>query len=57
MNGKKFNPSKTIDPQTEYSKEVFANSIIKPNSGKIDFSGFDPLLDRIVSVLDQYAPP
>ena len=57
LNGKKFNPSGTIDPQTEYSKEVFANSIIKPNASKIDFSGFDLLLDRIVSVLAHYSPP
>ena len=56
LNGKKFSAKAKIDPQTEYSKEIFANSVIKPNASKIDFSGFDPLLDRIVSVLDHYSP-
>lgn len=58
LNGKKFNPNPKngkIDPQTEYGKEVFAKSVVKPNADKIDFTGFDPLLDRIVGVLDHYA--
>ncbi len=56
LNEKKFNHSGSIDPQTEYGKEVFAKSVVKPNSHKIDFSGFDPLLNRIVAVLDHYSP-
>ena len=55
LNGKKFNSSGKIDPQTEYGKEVFAKSVVKPNSHKINFSGFDSLLDRIVAVLDHYS--
>ena len=47
---KRFNPAAKIDPEKEYGKEVFANSVVKPNAGNIDFSGFDPLLDRIVAV-------
>ena len=54
LNGKKFNPESKIDPKTEYSKEVFAKSIVVPNATKIDFVGFDPLLDRLVRVLDDY---
>lgn len=54
LNGKKFNANAKIDPDTEYSKEVFAKSVVKPNADKINFSGFDPLLARIVSVLDHY---
>ncbi|MCB9973739.1 MAG: RNA-directed DNA polymerase [Rhodospirillales bacterium] len=54
LKGKKFNPNSKIDPQKEYGKEVFANSVVKPNANEIDFSGFDPLLSRIVSVLDDY---
>ena len=53
LNGKKFNPKK-IDPQTEYGKHVFAESVIKPNAHQIDFSGFDPLLDRITAVIGDY---
>lgn len=52
---KKFNPKRTIDPETEYGKEVFAKSVVKPNAHNIDFSGFSLLLDRIVAVLDHYA--
>lgn len=55
LNGKKFNPDSTIDPQSEYGKEVFAKTVVKPNARHIDFSGFDPLLDRIAAVLDDYA--
>lgn len=54
LQGKKFNAAAKIDPTKEISKEVFAKSVIKPNADKIDFSGFDPLLDRIVAVLDHY---
>ena len=54
LNGKKFNSSNTINPETEYSKEVFANSVVKPNAGNIDFSGFDPLLERIVAAIEHH---
>ncbi len=57
LKGKKFNPAPKIDPATEYSKEVFANAVVKPNAKTIDLSGFDPLLDRIGSVLDDYGKP
>jgi hypothetical protein len=45
LKGKKFNPNSKIDPTSEYGKEVFANSVIRPNTSNIDFSGFDPLLE------------
>jgi RNA-directed DNA polymerase len=54
LKGKSFNPNK-IDPTKEYGKEVFAKSVVKPNAAKIDFSGFDPLLDRIEKVLKVYS--
>ena len=55
LNGKKFNPDSTIDPQSEYGKEIFANRVVKPNARHIDFSAFDPLLDRVAAVLKDYA--
>ena len=55
LNEKKFNPASKIDPNTEYSKEVFAKSVVKANAGKIDFSGFDPLLDRMCKVIQHYS--
>ena len=54
LKGKKFCPKGTIDRQAEYGKEIFAKSIVKPNAPNIDFSGFDPLLDRIAAVLVDY---
>jgi hypothetical protein len=54
LNDKKFSPESKIDTTKEYGKEIFAKSVIKPNASKIDFSGFDPLLSRIVSTLDDY---
>lgn len=54
LNGKKFNSKKKINPQTDYGKEIIAMSVIKPDAENIDFSGFDPLLDRIVAVLNDY---
>jgi retron-type reverse transcriptase len=55
LNGKKFSPKNDIDTNHEYSKEVFAKSVIKPNARNIDFSGFSPLLTRIVKVLRHHA--
>lgn len=55
LKGKKFNSDNKINPETEYSKEVFAKSVVKPNAGKIDFSGFDPLLERICKVIQYHA--
>ena len=54
LKGKSFGRKGKINPETEYGKEIFANSVIKPNSRDIDFSGFDALLDRIVAVLEHY---
>ena len=57
LKGKKFSPASKIDPSKEYGKEVFANSVVRPSAASIDFSGFDPLLERIAKVLLHYKPP
>jgi len=49
--GKTFNPNDDIDTDKEYGKVVFAERVVAPNASKIDFSGFEPLLDRIVAVI------
>ena len=54
LDGKKFNNKNKINTQTEYGKQVFAISVVKPNAPNINFSGFDPLLSRIVAVLKDY---
>lgn len=55
LNEKKFNAASKIDPSTEYSKEVFAKAVVKANADKIDFSGFDLLLDRICKVIQDHS--
>lgn len=53
LNGKTFNPDKP-DITKEFGKEIFAKSVVKPNAGSIDFSGFDPFLDRIIAVFNHF---
>jgi hypothetical protein len=57
LGGKKFNPDKDHNADGEYGKYVFAEKVVRPNAATIDFSGFAPLLDRIVAVVDHYSPP
>lgn len=55
INGKKLNTASKIDPSKDLSKEAFAKSVVKANADKIDFSGFDPLLERICKVIHHHA--
>lgn len=55
LNGKSLNLSGDIDPSKEYSKEIFAKSVVKADPEKIDFSGFDPLLARIEKAIQHHA--
>lgn len=55
IEGKVFNPNKEHEAPGEYGKVIFAERVVRPQAGTIDFSGFDPLLSRIDAVLDDYA--
>ena len=55
LDGKTFDPDKETDAPGKYGKAVFAARVVEPNADKINFSGFAPLLDRIVGVLDDHA--
>jgi RNA-directed DNA polymerase len=55
VDGKSFNPGKKHEAPGEFGKVIFAERVVRPQAGKIDFSGFDPLLTRIDAVLDDYA--
>ena len=57
LDGKTFNPNKDHGADGEYCKFHFADQVVRPNAGKIDFSGFVPLLKRIAAVIDHYVPP
>lgn len=51
LNGKTFNMKNDTDTATEYGKAYFADHVVGPNASKIDFSGFAPLLNRIVAAI------
>jgi RNA-directed DNA polymerase len=55
IDGKTFDPNKEHEEAGKYGKLVFANRVVVPRAATIDFSGFAPLLDRIVAVLDHHA--
>ena len=56
LGGKKFNPDKP-DITKEFGKHIFAEKIVRPDAAALNWKGFAPLLERIVSVLDDYKPP
>ena len=55
VNGLEFDPAKKHNAAGKYGKQIFAESVVKPNAATIDFSGFERVLERIVAVLDDYA--
>ena len=55
LNGTTFDPNKIHDAPGKYGKVVFAKQVVVPNASTIDFSGFAPLIDRIIAVLDHHA--
>ncbi len=54
VDGKTFDPNKEHEESGKYGKVVFAKRVVIPQAATIDFSGFIPLLDRIVAVLDHH---
>jgi retron-type reverse transcriptase len=56
LNGKKFNPAKADGANNEFGKVVFAEKIVRPNAGTIDFAKFVPILERLVAVIENYTP-
>lgn len=52
---KKFDKKSDKDMPGTYSKNTFANHVIRDNRATIDFSGFEPLLKSIRDVIADYA--
>ncbi|OYD24013.1 retron Ec67 family RNA-directed DNA polymerase/endonuclease [Oceanimonas baumannii] len=52
--GKCFNTISKRNPNTDLSKDSFANHIIHAHKKSIDFSGFDAILNRILLAIDHY---
>jgi RNA-directed DNA polymerase len=57
VDGKTFNPGKSLDPSKEYGKIVFAEKVVRPSANKFDWSGFQKLLGRVDAVTKHYKPP
>ena len=54
-NGKTFSRNNNFDRNTNYGKADFAYRVVAPNADRINFSGFKPILNRFVDVLDEHA--
>jgi RNA-directed DNA polymerase len=48
--GKTFDPNNNFDPATHFGKHVLS-VYVRDNASKIDFSGFEPLLQRISAAI------
>lgn len=48
---------KTFDASKHISKSVYAKKVIAKEAGLVNWAGFEPFLDRVVAVLDDYKPP
>lgn len=55
VDGRTFDPDDKDDDPGKYGKMTFATRVVEPNAATIDFSGFAPLLERFVAVLDHHA--
>jgi RNA-directed DNA polymerase len=53
--GLRFDPSKQGQDGNTYGKVWFAEKIVRPQKGTINFDGFVPLLNRITAVIDDYS--
>jgi len=54
LDGKSLSLAKEFDRTSNFGKFDFADRVVSPNVGSIDFDGFIPLLDRIVAVTSHY---
>ncbi len=52
--GKTFKRKGKVDQKTEYSKQIFAEKVIKANQDTINFNSFKELLDRFKEVIVDY---
>jgi len=53
VGGKTFNPNSKADPALYFSKHILSQHV-RENAGKIDFTGFAGLLDRIAAAIEAH---
>jgi len=51
LGSKSFSKDNNFDANLYYGKEWFAEKVVKPNSGSIDFTGFSGILSSIQSIV------
>lgn len=54
LDGRSLSLDKEYDIKTHYGKMDFADKIIRANLASINFTDFEPLLDRLVAVVKDY---
>jgi hypothetical protein len=54
LGGKTFDSNNEFNTETCYGKADFAYKVVRPNADRIDFTGFKPVLDRLVDVIDAH---
>ena len=55
INNKKFNSgNKDRDKDKYYSKNIFVQKVIKENYQDINFDGFKPLFEKIISIINEH---
>jgi RNA-directed DNA polymerase len=54
LDGRALSLAKEWDPRTHYGKFEFADRVVRSNYKTIDFSQFEPLLDRLLAVIADY---
>lgn len=52
--GKTFSKDNTLDTKSHFGKMIFAHKVVKPNADKINFVGFQAILDRIVMAMAHF---
>jgi RNA-directed DNA polymerase len=59
LDGKTFNPNDKKMTTLEYSKNHFAKFVVKAQQATIDFSGFEPLLNSVLKIVNHHGkiPP
>lgn len=59
LDGKTFNPNDKKMTNMEYSKNHFAKYVVKAQQETIDFSGFEPLLNSVLKIVNHHGkiPP
>jgi hypothetical protein len=55
VDGKAFDPNNETETSARYGKTVFAHKVVVQRAATLNFTGFRPLLDRIVAVIEEHA--